>query len=172
MSQALFTPVKESQQELRALLKKSIPFLQPRITLLMAIKRHGNSPVSKRTLMDETGFCSYSVHKWRTLYGEGGIEKLLQHNKKGFKPRRLTADQHKLLESKLKNPENGIRGYKELQQWVLSEMKTEIAYNTLLKYCVKHFGTKIKVARKYHAKKDENRVDTFKTTSLQSAKKQ
>jgi len=75
------------------------------------------------------------------------------------------------LEIKLKDPENGIRGYKELQDWVLSEFKSEIRYNTLLKYCVKNFGSKVKVARKYHAKKDNELVTTFKKTSRKPAKK-
>ena len=171
MSFALNIPVKESLQELRALLKSSIPFLQPRIKLLMAMKKFDNTSVSKRELMDETGLCSYSVHKWRTLYKRGGIDNLLTHNKKGYKPSKISSEQHKKLEEKLNDPENGIRGYKELQQWVASELKNPIAYNTLLKYCVKNFGSKVKVARKYHAKKEEQLVDTFKKTSLKPVKK-
>jgi hypothetical protein len=171
MSKALITPVKESIQELKIILRASIPFIQPRIKLLLVMKKLGNEPVSKRELMDQTGLCSYSVHKWRTLYLKGGIDNLLKHNKKGFKPSKLTSEQHKKLEIKLKDPENGIRGYKELQDWVLSEFKSEIRYNTLLKYCVKNFGSKVKVARKYHAKKDNELVTTFKKTSLKPARK-
>lgn len=172
MSIALNIPVKESLQELRSFLKSSIPFLQPRVKLLLVMKKHGNNPISKRELMEQTGLCSYSVHKWRTLYKLGGISNLLSHNKKGFKPSKLSAEEHKKLEEKLNDPENGIRGYKELQEWVLNEFNNQISYNTLLKYCVKNFGSKVKVARKYHAKKDDERVDTFKKTLIKSAKKQ
>jgi transposase len=172
MSKALNIPVKESTQELRLVLKSVIPFLQPRVKLLLCMKKYGDKPVSKRELMDQTGLCSYSVHKWRTLYNTGGLDNLLKHNKKGFKPSKLTAEQHKKLELKLNDPENGIRGYKELQEWVFKEFKSQIAYNTLLKYCVKNFGSKVKVARKYHAKKDDNLVNTFKKTSVRPAKKQ
>ena len=56
--------------------------------------------------------------------------------------------------------------------YVLNELNNPVAYNTLVKYCVKNFGSKVKVARKYHAKKDPARVDTFKKTSLKSVKKQ
>ena len=171
MAHALNIHIKESPQELRLLLKKSIPFLQPRIKLLLAMKRYENQPVSKRELMDQIGLCSYSVHTWRTLYKLGGIDNLLKHNKKGFKPSKLTAEQHQKLEAKLHDPENGIRGYKELQEWVLLEFKNQISYNTLLKYCVKNFGSKVKVARKYHAKKNDELVSTFKKTSLKPAKK-
>lgn len=172
MSKALITIIKESTKELRTLLKSTIPFLQPRVKLLLAMKKYDNEPVSKRELMEQTGLCSYSVHKWRTMYNSGGIDNLLKHNKKGFKPSKLSAEQHKILEAKLRDPENGISGYKELQQWVLEEFKSQISYNTLLKYCIKNFGSKVKVARKYHAKKDDERVNTFKKTSLKSAKKQ
>lgn len=172
MSKALIVTVKESNQELRLLLKKSISFLQPRIRFLIELKRHSGKEVSKRALMDATGLCSYSVHKWRSLYQTGGIELLQQHNKKGFKPRKITAEQHIELEKKLNDPENGLRGYKELQQWVKKEFKNEILYNTLLKYCVKHFGSKVKVARKYHAKKEDSKVGDFKKTLVKSANKQ
>lgn len=172
MSHALNIPVKESTQELRTLLKSSIPFIQPRLKLLLVMKKYGSKPVSKRELMEQTGLCSYSVHKWRTLYNTGGIANLLKHHKKGFKPSKFTAEQHKKLELKLKNPENGIRGYKELQEWILKEFENEVSYNTLLKYCIKNFGSKVKVARKYHAKKDDELVQTFKKTSLEPAKKQ
>jgi transposase len=171
MSNALTTPVKESLQELRLILKSCIPFLQPRIKLLLVLKKYDSKPVSKRELMEQTGLCSYSVHKWRTLYSNGGLVNLLTHNKTGFKPSKITAEQHKKLEAKLKDPENGIRGYKELQQWVLKEFGNQIPYNTLLKYCIKNFGSKVKVARKYHAKKDNELVNTFKKTSLKPLKK-
>jgi hypothetical protein len=171
MANALIIPVKETNQELRLILKSSIPFLQPRIKLLLVMKKYDDKPVSKRELMNQTGLCSYSVHKWRTMYMIGGIESLLKHNKKGFKPSKLTAEDHVKLEAKLHDPENGIRGYKELQQWVLKEFKNQISYNTLLKYCIKNFGSKVKVARKYHAKKDNEQVATFKKTSLKPVKK-
>lgn len=172
MSIALHIPVKESMKELKVFLKSSIPFIQPRVKLLIVMKKYDNKPVSKRELMEQTGLCSYSVHKWRTLYQTGGIENLLKHNKKGFKPSKITKEQHLKLEEKLNNPENGIRGYKELKEWVEKELGNAVLYNTLLKYCVKNFGSKVKVARKYHAKKSEEKVEAFKKTSLKSAKRQ
>ena len=172
MSIALHIPVNESMKELKFFLKSSIPFIQPRVKLLMVMKKYDNRPVSKRELMERTGLCSYSVHKWRTLYQSGGIETLLKHNKIGFKPSKITKEQHLQLADKLNNPENGIRGYKELKEWVEKDLGNPILYNTLLKYCVKNFGSKVKVARKYHAKKVVEQVDSFKKTSLNSPQKQ
>ena len=84
MSLALNISIKESIQELRTLLKSSIPFLQPRVKLLLVMKKLDNKAVSKRELMDQTGLCSYSIHKWRTLYKFGGITNLHSHNKRAL----------------------------------------------------------------------------------------
>jgi hypothetical protein len=70
------------------------------------------------------------------------------------------------MEQKLKDPKNGLAGYVELQEWVETEFKKEVKYNTVLKYAMRHFGSKVKVARKSHVKKDEKAVSTFKKTSL------
>ena len=59
------------------------------------------------------------------------IAKLRKESTKGRKAPRVkfyiyrTAT-HIKLELKLNDPENGIRGYKELQEWVLKEFKNEI----------------------------------------------
>lgn len=55
--------------------------------------------------------------------------------------------------------------------WIENEFKKQIKYNTLLKYSIKNFGSKVKVARKSHIKKDEDAVDAFKKTSVKSAER-
>lgn len=83
---------------------------------------------------------------------------------KSGKPSVFTDAEHKKLEQKLKNPKNGLRGFKELQQWISQEFGKEIKYNTVLKYMVRHFGASVKIARKSHIKKDEAAVTAFKKT--------
>jgi len=46
-----------------------------------------------------------------------------------------------------------------------------LKYITLVKYTERHFGSKIKVARKSHVKKDDLQVESFKKTSVRNAKK-
>ncbi|MBK8444601.1 MAG: winged helix-turn-helix domain-containing protein [Sphingobacteriales bacterium] len=55
-----------------------------------------------------------------------------------------------------------MRSYKEAQQWLKSELGIEKQYNTVRMYLKRNFGTKLKVGRKSHIKKDEAAVDTFK----------
>ena len=51
------------------------------------------------------------------------------------------------------------------------EFKKIIKYNTLLKYSIRHFGSKVKVARKSHVKKDVAAVASFKKNSVRNVKK-
>lgn len=171
MSNALYIPVKESLEELRFELKKATPMIQPRIKMLIAMKKQGDLGISKRELSSSIGVCGQSIHKWRTLYKANGLSSLRSHGRLGFKPASFTKSQHAKIEAKLKDPSNGLRGYKELQQWIIKEFKKEIKYNTLLKYSIKNFGSKVKVARKSHVKKDDVAVAAFKKTSVKSVSK-
>jgi len=100
----------------------------------------------------------------------GGINAIITHNRVGFKPSLINEKEHKQLEKLLSNPTNGLRGYKELLEWVEKEFSKKIKYTTLFEYVRRHFGTKIKVARKSHVKKDKLAVETFKKTSVKSSK--
>lgn len=167
MSFALCIPVKESMQELKKILRQSSLMMQPRIKMLIEMKKAGQKGVSKRALMDAMGVCSQSIHNWRTAYKQGGMDSLLQNGRKGAagKPSVFTQAEHRQIEQKLRDPKNGLAGYVELQQWIAGEFNKEVKYNTVLKYAIKHFGTSVKVARKSHVKKDEEAVVGFKKTS-------
>ena len=75
---------------------------------------------------------------------------------------------HKALAKILHDPANGLQGYKELKQWYEKKTGRSIKYITLVKYCQRHFNTKIKVARKSHINKDEQEVISFKKTLVTS----
>ncbi|MEO6845245.1 MAG: hypothetical protein ABI184_08730 [Ginsengibacter sp.] len=83
----------------------------------------------------------------------------------------VSKEAHKQIEKKLKDPRNGIRGYTELLEWVNKELSAGMKYITLVKYTQRNFGSKIKVARKSHVKKDDLLVDTFKKTLVKGARK-
>ena len=167
MSSALFIPVKETLVELRKQLKKATPMLQPRIKMLILMKEAGEEGISKRSLMEQIGACSQSIHGWRTTYKQGGIGALLFNGKLGMvgKPSVFSKQEHARLEKKLRDPKNGLAGYVELQQWVKEELNKDVKYNTLLKYAARHFGASVKAARKSHVDKDEQAVETFKKNS-------
>lgn len=164
MSYALYIPVTETVKELRSILKTSSPMIAPRIKMLLEMNKAGENGISKRELMDNVGASSQSIHNWRTVYKQGGMEALVYNGRKGKvgKPSVFTKEEHVEMEQKLKDPKNGLAGYVELQQWIEQEFKKEVKYNTVLKYAMRHFGSKVKVARKSHVKKDDKAVGTFK----------
>ncbi|HEY5370417.1 MAG TPA: hypothetical protein VIJ75_15650 [Hanamia sp.] len=157
--------IKESLQELKAILKKATPMIAPRIRVLMEIKKSMPAGMSKRALADLVGVNHNSVQNWRMLYANGGKEAICTHNRTGFKPSVFTEEEHLAMEQKLKDPKGGLRGYVELLDWVEKEFNKQVKYNTLLKYSIKNFGSKIKVARKSHINKNEDAVSAFKKTS-------
>lgn len=157
--------VVESLEELRRVLKNVSPFIAPRIKMLIEMKKHQASGISKRILAEQIGVNHNSIQSWRTMYAQGGLSILCSHNKKGFRPSVFTKEEHRLIEDKLNDPKNGLRGYTELLEWIERQFSKEIKYNTMLKYCMRNFGSSVKVARKSHVKKDEQAVDAFKKTS-------
>jgi transposase len=143
-----------------------------RLLMLIEIKKHEKTGISKRALSEITGINHNSIVKWRNQYNKEGISPLLTHGRVGgFKKSVVSKEAHKQIEKKLKDPKNGIRGYTELLEWVNKELSTDMKYITLVKYTQRHFVSKIKVARKSHVKKDEALVDTFKKTLVKNARK-
>lgn len=163
--------IKETLVQLRKLQKDNIPMIANRIKVLIEFKKNEATGISKRVVADRVGVNHNSVQTWRTLYEQGGIDALLQHDRKEGRPSNITAEEHKLIEKKLHDPKNGLRGYVELLNWIETEFKKTIKYNTLLKYSIRHFGSKVKVARKSHVKKDGAAVAAFKKTLVKAAKK-
>lgn len=164
--------IRESISELRSLQRKHGELIKKRLQVLIEIKKSGESGISKRALSSITGANHNSIVKWRKMYLKGGIDSMLSHGRKGgFKPSVITKKAHLAIEKKLNDPKNGIRGYVELLDWVNSELLKDLKYITLVKYVQRHFGSKIKVARKSHVNKDMEKVEAFKKTSVKSAKK-
>ena len=162
--------IKETEKEIKKLLKDSIPFIGQRLRVLLILKQNQEKGISKREVAKIAGVDPNSVQNWRTLYEKYGILGLLEHKRTGFKPSVFNLVEHNKLEAILNNPQNGLQGYVELKAWLEKESEKIFNYNTLLYYCIKNFKSSVKVARKSHVKKDENQVNTFKKTSVESVK--
>ncbi len=156
--------VKETVSVLRKQLKKTSELLRPRLLMLLEQKKHESEGISKRELADLIGVNHNSIQNWRNLYGSGGFQKLISHNKIGFKRSVIRKIEHEGLKNILTNPLNGIQGYKELNYWFENTYNRKLAYTTLTGYCIRNFSTKIKVARKSHVKKDAQAGEAFKKT--------
>jgi transposase len=166
-----FLFIKESLADLKVLLKNSKPSTTIKLRMLIELKKAGEKGLSKRVLADMIGVNHNSIQSWKTTYEKKGLIGLCNDGRIGFKPSVITKEEHEAIDKKLRDPKNGLRGYKELQEWIENEYNKTIKYNTLLKYSVRHFESKSKVARKSHIKKDEQKVDDFKKTLVQIASK-
>jgi transposase len=171
MAHAKILVIKETEKEIKKLLKKSTPFIGQRLRVLLILKQNEERGISRREVAKLAGVDPNSVQKWRTLYLNFGIERLIKHERVGFKPSVFNAIEHAMLETKLNNPQNGLQGYVELKDWIETETGKSFHYNTLLYYCIRNFKSSVKVARKSHVKKDQDQGISFKKTSDESVKK-
>ena len=169
MSRAKQLCIKESITDLKRLLVNRSVTISSRIRMLILIKSNEGRNFSKRTLSKMLCVSSSSIQIWRKQYETGGLSLLLEDKRIGFKPSLISLEEHEKIEAKLNDPTNGLRGYVELQDWINTEFDKTLKYNTLLKYCGRNFGSKSKVARKSHIKKDLQAVEVLKKTSDKSA---
>jgi transposase len=171
MSKAKILFIKETQKELAQLRKNSSDTKSKRLLMLLELKKEKGNAISKRDLAKRIGVDPNSITAWKRLYEQSGIDGIMLDGRIGFKPSLVSITEHKQLELKLKDPKNGIRGYVELLDWVKTALSKDMKYITLVKYAERHFGSKIKVARKSHVKKDDQSVEIFKKSLVKNAKK-
>ena len=93
--------IKETEKEIKKLLKESKPFIGQRLRVLLILKQNEEIGISKREVAKLAGVDPNSVQNWRTLYINTGIEGLMKHQKTGFKPSVFSAIDHQKLETKL-----------------------------------------------------------------------
>ena len=163
--------IKESESEIKKLMKNSRPMIAKRLQALLVFKRNEASGISKRVVADEIGVNHNSVQTWRNLYVAGGIKMLMSHYNIGYKPSKINQEQEQALKEKLNDPHNSIVGFIELLDWFNKTFQSSINYKTFHGFVVRKFNAKIKVARKTHIKKDVKAVEAFKKTSVKSVKK-
>lgn len=163
--------IKESESEIKKLMKSSTPIIAKRLHALLVLKRNEKEGISKRLVADQVGVNHNSVQTWRSTYIAGGIKLLMNHSNIGYKPSKITKEQEQALRKQLNNPHNGMVGFVELLDWFDSTFKTEMNYKTFHGFVVRKFKAKIKTARKVHVNKDEQAVEDFKKTSVISAKR-
>lgn len=159
MSLPIKLVVKESRSELQQLKGKMGSHLAPKIKMLLSIQ----SGIDKNIeLASKTGSGLRSIIRWKKQYQAEGIDALFRDNRgHGHKPA-LGEKEQQQLEAQLSNPKSGFRSYLEIQQWVEATFGIKMEYQALYKFLRRRYGTKLKVGRKSHIKKDEKAVAFFK----------
>ena len=134
--------------------------MQPRLQLLILIKT--DKAHSKQALATALGINANSAQNWKKRYEQGGLPLLLSDQRGGNNKPLIDALTDEAIVSKLSDPYDAPRSYKELQGWVDEHYIKGINYHTLNKHVKHKHGAKIKVARKSHVRKDEEGVSAFK----------
>ena len=160
MAHPLQLTIKESLLQLKQVLRKQPQHLRTRIQMLILMKE--GKAQSKRELADALGVNHNSVQTWRTAYKKRGLSALLRFKRGGFKPSVISPKLHRAIEKRLKNPVEAFNGFEQLRRWIDEHYLPAINYHTVNKYVKRHFGAKLKVARKSHIQKDEQAVKEFK----------
>jgi transposase len=138
MATALRFKIKQSETQLRKLLNNQPEHLRNRVRMLLVCKK-SKRVLSKHSLAEIIGVNHNSIQSWRRMYVKGGIDKLLEFNKGGYKPSLINAAAHKAIEKKLNNPNNAFRSYQELRRWIDERFVRGINYHTVNKYIKRKF---------------------------------
>jgi transposase len=159
MAATFHIKVTESAQQLKDHQRTVAVYMRPRIKMLTLIAK-GMTTVS--TLCAKLGISSPTLRDWKNRYHHGGIEALLREKRGGDKRSGISAAQKQLIAQKLSNPHDAFRSYGEAQAWLKTALGIHKEYHALNKYLKNNFGTKLKVGRKSHVKKDQAAIAVFK----------
>ena len=159
MAATFHIKVIESVQQLKDHQRTVAVYMRPRVKML-TLMANGITTVS--TLCAKIGISSPTLRDWKNRYHQGGIEALLREKRGGDKRSGISTEQKQLIGQKLSDPHNAFRSYGEAQAWLKTALGIDKEYHALNKYLKRNFGTKLKVGRKSHVKKDETAVAVFK----------
>ena len=152
MSQRDFPPIKETAEELKALLTyEQSAKRRSRFHLLLLI---ASSEVNSReAAADRLVVHRNSVRAWLNAYKAGGLKQMLHIGTPGPKPvqKSLSPPVFNALVKQVNG--EGFAGYTHAQEWLRSEFRCHVPYSTVHKLIRYRLGAKLKRARPRHQKK-------------------
>lgn len=159
--------ISETLPELESLRRKATGRLrEDRLRALILIKQEKISYQNR--LAKKLGYTEKTVREWLKSYSQKGLLSYLKINSGGNASSVISIEAHSLLESILSNPHTTMTSYIELMHHLEQQHHIRVNYMTLYGYCRRKFGSKLKVSRKSHYKKDQQAIEVFKKTSLYS----
>lgn len=156
--------IKESISTLKFLHKKE-KSQKKKLRLLSLILTKEEKFARRVDLAKFLGVNIDTLNKWTEKYKKLGLKEMLSVNSGGKRRETVPASIHKEIEAKLNDSSEPLQGYNDAVLWIKQEFGYEIKYHTVRAFMIRNFGTKLKVPRKSHYKKDEIAFATFKKTS-------
>jgi len=156
--------IKEDESELLSLKKTSKSlYSKNRLQALLLIKTKAFK--TRREVALAIGIHKRTLEHWTKEYSKVGIHSFIQDPRGGARRTCMSKTAHLQLQQKVNDSEHPFMGYKEALLWFKENISEDMKYNTLRTYLIRHFGTKLKMPRKSHYKKDEQAIEVFKKTS-------
>lgn len=163
MGKRAYLEITESLPELYKLLAKQKNLRsQQRVKCLIDIKTGRFD--TRQELADYLSVHIRTMERWLVKYRTGGFVLMLSDKPKNKGSKIISNEIHKGLEQRVKDPNHPFLGYWDAQQWVFDNYGVEVKYQRIREYLIQHFGTKMKVPRKSHYKKDIEAEKAFLKT--------
>lgn len=159
----IFT-VQESKEELETL-RKTTKSHRVKTRILFLLLKQAPKIYSQKDLATYLNVSESSIRRWAKVYSELGLSEMLKISNGGKRRMVITPNIHQGLEVKLKNSSDPLLGYNDALAWVELNYEKRFKYNTLRTYMKRHFGSKLKIPRKSHYKKDDKAIAVFKKLS-------
>ena len=155
--------VQETAAELEALLQKQAnPILKERLQVLYLLQLPEAMSVS--AVAKVIGRHRSSVQRWLSLYGDGGLDRLLEVRQSPGRPRVIPEWAVISLQKRLSQAE-GFGSYLQVQQWLSATLGVDAEYATVHHLVRYRLGAKLKAARPVHLKQDPEARAAFEQTS-------
>lgn len=155
--------VQETAAELEALLQKqSNPMLKERLQVLYLLQLPEAMSVS--AVAKVIGRHRSSVQRWLSMYGDGGLDRLLEVRQSPGRPRVIPEWAVTSLQKRLSQAE-GFGSYLQVQQWLSETLDVDAEYATVHHLVRYRLGAKLKAARPVHLKQDPEARAAFEQTS-------
>lgn len=107
-----------------------------------------------------------TVHRWLADYREGGIEAVVEFGTSSGRKRAIPDWAVSSLKKQLEEPEGGFQRYTQIQHWLDITLGVQAEYATVHYLARYRLKAKLKVPRPRNRKQDEEKLETFKKTSV------
>ena len=116
---------------------------------------------TRRSLAQRLGRDEATITRWLRKYKDGGYKGLLEVKQAPGKEPIVTGNNLEHLKQKLTQPQ-GFHSYKQIQEWLISELGLDIAYKTVYQLVRYQLGAKLKVPRPKSRKQHPDSQSHFK----------
>lgn len=155
--------IRESLTELRKLLAKQKTLKsEKRLKALLLIKE--GKLETRQKVADILMVHIRTLERWVNSYVTGGIDSLLENAPRNRTSKIITPAMHEALSKKVHDAHDPFLGYWDAKDWIKREYGVDVKYQRIREYLIQHFGTKPKVPRKSHYKKDAQAEEAFLKT--------